>query len=265
MVLLTFASGQFWSEQNARPWKTDRVSSERVLFGVTVDELIAKRKASMTPLANSERLPLPDGYSIYDLLSNGGNRGSYSGERFISGYINNKSQETAAKLTQALLDENRGPILAKFLGRNPSFLAFPAGTNFNDALESLETKNQNVPTVELRVLDYKAGLVKASVVSGQSFTAVFNEAFFIGWEGRACNQEKLCRKVNIESDSNGLVSLQLDKGTYNLELSYKTPGRNFAWFLFWLGVFAMGLYAWLRASLLRNLNSGRSMEETQSP
>lgn len=237
LVILTVASGVAWTIQSPRPWSTDRAGVEAVTYGATVDQLLAKRIVpSIDAVQRAARTPLGDDHSLGHLLSVAWNGSYYTGKDAVGGYINLKGSATESLLQQGLLSTVTGRGLADFLAAPGRVLS---STDRSPSAESLEACALGIDCGKLRVkpISYRPGALVYQVTAQSASNAFLNEAYFSGWQAKACMKGSCVDLVATQSDL-GIVKVALPKGSFTLSLIYFTAGRSAGWVLFALGVLA---------------------------
>ena len=234
LVILTVASGVAWTIQSARPWSSDRAEVEAVTYGATVDQLLARRTVpSGDTVQRAARTPLGDDRSLGHLLSVAWNGSYYTGKDAVGGYINLKGSATESLLQRGLLSTVTGQGLADFLAAPGRVLS---STDRSPSAKSLEACASGIDCGKLRVkpISYRPGALVYQVTAESASNGFLNEAYFSGWQAKACTKES-CVQVAVTQSELGVIKVALPEGSYMLSLTYRTAGRSAGWILFGAG------------------------------
>jgi len=235
LILLTMISGLASVYSTPLPWKTQRAVTEKLVFGGQISDLIASNQAGSGLTVRPARQPLRADYGLADLWNPVSNRGVYTGEIFIGGYLNLRMSKAQQLITDSLLEPKRGAEFAKFLASEGHLLVLPkGGSSAQSRFETCAT-SANCPQVEVRPTSYSPGHFKFSVSAASSSSVVLNEAYYEGWQAQACDPNAKCQRLDVARDATGLVRLDLPPGKYILDLEFKTQGRQTGWVLFAFG------------------------------
>ena len=99
------------------------------------------------------------------------------------------------------------------------------------------------------------------VSSREPAEALFNEAFYRGWQAEVCPTNGPRSVVRAASSAQGMLSAALPAGEYTLTLRYRTPGMGAAWTAFTTGVLLLAL--WAGGTLTRQRRRGPSRDRGQ--
>ncbi len=236
ILLLTVMSGVVWTHTTAAPWLDARVGAEIVTYGDTVDDLLANRVVDSLLEQRPARLGPGEGYDLHTLLSVEWNRVYYTGEYAVGGYLNLKGSRTELELQDALLDEASGADFASFLEAPGSILTTTSGSEVDgERLRDCGERGLCGPAT-VRPVSYSPGRYEYQVSTGSAVSALFNEAYFQGWQATACFAAGECVGIEVSRSSWGLVGADLPSGEYTLDLDYVTPGRTAGWIAFGFGI-----------------------------
>jgi hypothetical protein len=241
VILLTLTSGAQWAFSETLPWRSPRVASERGSYGSPVDALITARN-TRSAQQRPGRIAAPPGSTADVLQSQSFNRGVYSGTAYVGGYVNLKGSPTADRLLAGLTDPVWATSFNSFLVAPGTALATaPAAAITPADLLACADAAQCGTRASLVPTGYSPGDLSYRVSAVASTTLLFNEPDYTGWHSVICAAGK-CSASPVKFGDFDLVKVNVPAGTWNLNLTYRAPGREASWILFWLGVlFCVGV------------------------
>lgn len=239
LTVITAVTGSVWAFQAELPWRIDRTEGEISTFGEEVDTLISQRAPVGATVQRAARVPFTE-----DAALNYSNRYSYLNRDSIASYINLKGSLTQTLLEESLIGPNSSPEFAAFLAAPGTAVTIVPGSSVGPAelLACIETSSCGEASVT--PISYTPGHLTYELSSPGELDAIFNEAYYQGWTAEAC-ADGSCRLLPVSRSAQGLVSVEVPEGTYQLHLNYVVSGASMGWVLFWSGVgSAVAAVAW---------------------
>ena len=231
LTIVLFIIGYQWANFFPNPWKTDRISTEKIYFGNTVSNLIAvKDKSSLVtrPARVGPEFPIPyPGEMIIQFWN-----GNELQRKFTTGgYVTIKGEEKYQQYVEFALDKNKKPIM-EFLAANSQLKSFQSGIE-SDENCLLDTKCK-ITQIDYKFLSWKPGRIEVKINSVSSPSVIFlNEVFWDGWQIEKCNFDN-CKTERLSNRNNDLLlSAEIDKSTTQITFIYKTPGLIMSFALFY--------------------------------
>ncbi len=235
LVIGTAVSGIVWAYTTDEPWRAERVPSEIVNYGATIQQLLSERTALPTD-QRPARIPPDRHYDERDLFKLKWNASYYTGRDAVGGYINLKGSTTEEALDAALTSTSRGTQFASFLAAPGTLLSAESVSRVGAAaLQACGTQGRCGPA-DVTPERYSPGNLTYRVSTDSRVQALANEAYFKGWSATACTTSSSCVDVPVSANRLGVIQLTLPAGDYDLNLVYKAPGRVAGWVAFGAGV-----------------------------
>lgn len=238
LVLATAASGLLAVESlpTRTLWKSDRVEVEDSYLGSPVDALIALREVASTHIRRPARIPPPPANQPQDHLDSKLGRTFYTGESSVYGYVNLRGTESYEVIKQSVAAAGVAGINARaFWSAAGIVVANLDGNSPGESTVQTCSSSANCgPGFSSRPLGYRTGNLNYQVTASRSTTVSANEAYYIGWDVRACLPDgDQCQSLDVTRGSLGEMSFQIPSGTWNIEMDYKLPSQATSWILFW--------------------------------
>ncbi|MET0434562.1 MAG: hypothetical protein ABW025_10375, partial [Cellulomonas sp.] len=243
LVALTLVSGTDWAFSTTRPWRAERAVAEAETWGTTSDVLIARRaepaavaQSAVIPAAQRPaRTPLTDDPVPVVEYQKRWNTSYYTGIASVGGYSNLKGN-AAFEEAMAAFQDPRTTVDARALYAAPGIVvATDGGLPTADEVEACATTGACGRDLAVQPVGYRPGELTYRV-SGSGGTVLLNEAYYRGWEARACPDDGACADVPLQRGPAGVVEAELPAGPSTLTLRYVTPGLELSWALFWAGL-----------------------------
>lgn len=229
LVILAAISGVDWAYATMPPWRQERVPIEVGTWGASSGDFIAEfddpagvRRPPRTPLDDAVAPPT-------DVFWN---TSFYDGQDAVGGYVNLRgtpafgaalSATTSTDPTTYL--SSRSMLAAPGLGiavRSDSHLPT------QELIESCAATNVCGPDLSVEPVAYDVGQLSYQVKAAGPTRILFNEAYYPGWQVEACRPGSgYCRDLPVRMGGAGLLLTELPvAGTWDLTLTYETPGRT---------------------------------------
>lgn len=273
LIMLTVVSGVSWAFSTTRPWLSPRVAVELGTWGERVESLIDSRedpalaadhafrhsqqRPARTPL-DLDPVPVVEFQIRY-------NSAYYTGVAAVGGYTNLKGNEAFHRAMDAFQDEETADLALAFYAAHGVAIAttgdaIPGTSELARCLETHEC-GAGITAVPL---EYGPGHFVYRI-DGPGAVVQLNESYYPGWTGTVCPVagSGTCQEVNLAHGVLGNIVADVPPGDWELELTYRTPGRSLAWRVFWSGVAALTL--WTCLALVRSRRDPRSGGTSPEP
>ncbi|WP_273654160.1 hypothetical protein [Cellulomonas fimi] len=273
LVALTVVSGTAWAFSTTRPWRAERVAAETGTWGRTTDDMVASRgeavadgrsavvpsdrRPARTPLTQ-EPVPIIESQNMW-------NDAYWTGVAAVGGYTNLKGSEAFTRAFTSFQDpattvDARAWYAAPgvLLAADPDDVPDPAD------VDACAQDGDCGPGTTATAAGYEPGHLRYEV-STTGGPVQLNEAWYPGWEVRACpaGSDDGCVEPATEPSATGTIATELPAGDWVVDVDYRTPGLRTAWTLFWAAV--GGLVLWAASVVLLRRRRPRTREAVPAP
>ena len=231
LTLVVFGIGYKWANFFPNPWKTDRISTEKLYFGNSVANLISSKDKSnleSRPARVGPEFPIPyPGEMIIQFWN-----GNELLRRFTSGgYVTIKGEEKYQQYVNYALDEKKKPIM-EFLVDKSQLMSYKYNNEVNE--DCLLNSDCKVTEINYKFKSWSPGRIEIKFDKITTPSKIFlNEIFWDGWYTETCKVENCQVKKLVNTNNDLILSAPVDGKTTQITFIYKTPGLGVAYTLFY--------------------------------